>query len=165
MRTRLLSLLAGTALLGGVASAQAGQPVTLTEAQMDVVSAGGVVRGNPFRNQRLSQNQRQANVIYVPQNIIVIAAGSGNNTATATNFNAVTQDNTGLQTAGQAYINPIADLDQTQNVQNVTYAPQGAIAIAAGIGIKYASATNFNAVSQQNLSGQDALQIGAFEYQ
>lgn len=38
--TRLLSLLAGAALLGGVAVASAAEPVALTDSQMDRVAAG-----------------------------------------------------------------------------------------------------------------------------
>lgn len=49
MNSRLLSLLAGAALLGSIGFAQAGEPVALNETQMDQVTAGKadviIVRG------------------------------------------------------------------------------------------------------------------------
>jgi hypothetical protein len=41
MTTKLLPLFAGAALLAGVGAANAGEPITLTDAQMDDVTAGG----------------------------------------------------------------------------------------------------------------------------
>jgi hypothetical protein len=41
MTTKLLPLFAGAALLAGVGAANAGEPMTLTDAQMDDVTAGG----------------------------------------------------------------------------------------------------------------------------
>ena len=40
MKTQLLSLLAGTALIATVSVAQAGAPMALSESQMDQVTAG-----------------------------------------------------------------------------------------------------------------------------
>ncbi|MGZ9189178.1 MAG: hypothetical protein ACXW39_03855 [Nitrospira sp.] len=40
MKTGLLSLFAGAALMGGVAVAQAGEPITLESSQLDKVTAG-----------------------------------------------------------------------------------------------------------------------------
>jgi hypothetical protein len=42
MKTGLLSLFTGAALMGGVAVAQAGEPITLDSSQLDTVHAGGI---------------------------------------------------------------------------------------------------------------------------
>jgi len=46
MATKFFSLMAGAALLALASAAQAGQPMSLSNSQMDTVTAGGIAIGN-----------------------------------------------------------------------------------------------------------------------
>jgi hypothetical protein len=63
MKTHLLSLLAGTALIATVSVAQAAEPMALSESQMDQVTAGRVVLTAAFANNLRLQTTGVANPV------------------------------------------------------------------------------------------------------
>lgn len=79
MKTSLLSLFAGTVFLAGSAIASAGEPMALTSAELDAVTAG-----------RIDQSNYANNYVSVYQSAEAVAATFfGDATATAANSSSV----------------------------------------------------------------------------
>lgn len=83
MKTSLLSLFAGTVFLAGSAIASAGEPMALTSAELDAVTAGSIY-----------QNNYAKNYVSVYQHAEAVAATVfGDATATAANYSSVSITN------------------------------------------------------------------------
>ena len=79
MKTNLLSLFAGTVFLAGSAIASAGEPMALTSAELDAVTAG-----------RIDQSNYATNIVSVYQSASATALTFfGDATATAANSSSV----------------------------------------------------------------------------
>lgn len=87
MKTSLLSLFAGTVFLAGAAGASAGEPVTLTSAELDAISAGQV-DVNDTANLSAFIAQSNSATVTVSQT----ATATAKNTATAFNISSVDID-------------------------------------------------------------------------
>jgi hypothetical protein len=92
MKTSLLSLFAGTVFLAGSAIASAGEPMTLTSAELDAVTAGDISQSNSARNYVSVRQWAKAEAVAINGNATAVASNSSSVSITNNQSNSIQFD-------------------------------------------------------------------------